>query len=127
VDEGLGRTYAKDEIVVRQGDVGACMYVVQAGRVEVVSESDGRETRLCELGPGDIFGEMAIFEREVRSATVRTLEPARILTVDRRTFMRRVQEDPSLALNLLESLSHRVRRLDAEVVEMRARLTRGSA
>lgn len=120
--EGLGKLYRKGDPIVRQGEKGSHMYVLQRGRVEVVQESDGREIRLGELAPGDVFGEMAIFEREARSATIRALEDSRVLTVDRRTFLRRVQEDPSLAFHILRSLSHRVRELDGEVSRLRARL-----
>lgn len=120
--DGLGRSYSDGEVVIRQGDVCDCMYVIQSGEVEVLYEEGGREARLVVLGEGDVFGEMAIFERQVRSATVRVRGEARILTVDRRTFLRRVQEDPSLAFNILRGLSQRVRRLTAEVSELRGRL-----
>lgn len=120
--EGLGKLYRKGDPIVRQGEKGSHMYVLQRGRVEVVQETDGREIRLGVLSQGDVFGEMAIFEHEVRSATIRALEDSRVLTVDRRTFLRRVQEDPSLAFHILRSLSHRVRELDGEVSRLRARL-----
>lgn len=112
----LGRAYADGEIVVRQGDVGDCMFVIQEGEVEVVNSDRGRETRLTVLGAGEFFGEMALVDREVRSATVRALGPARILTVDKRTFLRRIQEDPSLAFNVLKAMSGRIRRLNAQIV-----------
>lgn len=117
-DGELGRVYRDGEVVVRQGDEGDCMYVVQAGEVEVVHAVEGRERRLAVLSAGDFFGEMAVFEREVRSATVRALGDARILTVDKRTLLRRIQEDPLLALNLLRALSHRIRELDDELVRV---------
>ena len=60
---------------------------------------------------------MAIFEREVRSATVRAVGEARILTVDRRTFLRRVQEDPSLAFNILRTMSGRIRELTEKLAQ----------
>ena len=121
--EGLGRVYADGEAVVRQGEDGSCMYVIQSGRAEVVKEEAGRAVALGVLEEGDVFGEMAIFDREVRSATVRALGEARILTVDRKTFLRRVHEDPSLAFNILQAMSKRVRRLDAQVVELQGRLS----
>lgn len=121
----LGKLYRAGEPIVRQGEKGSQMYVLQRGRVEVIRESEGREDRLGLLGPGAVFGEMAIFEREVRSATIRAVEDARVLTIDRRTFLRRVQEDPSLAFHILRSLSHRVRELDDEVARLRARLDAG--
>ena len=121
----LGKLYRAGEPIVRQGEKGSQMYVLQRGRVEVIRESEGREDRLGLLGPGAVFGEMAIFEREVRSATIRAVEDSRVLTIDRRTFLRRVQEDPSLAFHILRSLSHRVRELDDEVARLRARLDAG--
>lgn len=120
--EVLGRIYADGEVVVRQGEAGACMYVIQAGHVEVVKEHDAGETVLGVLGEGEVFGDMAIIERKPRSATVRAQGEARIMTIDRRTFLRRVQADPMIALNVLRSMGRRVRRLDAQVVALRLRL-----
>ena len=67
----LGKHYADGEEIVRQGDTGDCMFEVLAGRVEVLQEMDGKEVRLAVLEAGDFFGEMALFERLTRSATVR--------------------------------------------------------
>ncbi|HYB73403.1 MAG TPA: cyclic nucleotide-binding domain-containing protein [Candidatus Sulfotelmatobacter sp.] len=110
----LGKVYEDGEAIVRQGEVGDCMYIIQAGQVEVLQESDGREVRLAVLGEGDVFGEMALFEGEVRSATVRALGQVRVLTVDKQMFLRRVHEDPSAAFRILQKLSRRVRDMDAE-------------
>ena len=64
------------------------------------------------------WGEMAIFDRDVRSATVRALGDARVLTVDKKNFMRRVHEDPSLAFRLVETMSRRIRELGEEVARL---------
>ena len=80
----LGKSWADGEAIVRQGEVGNSMYVVQAGEVEVLRETEDGEVRLAVLEAGDFFGEMSIFEREVRSATVRARGEARVLTVDKR-------------------------------------------
>jgi CRP/FNR family transcriptional regulator, cyclic AMP receptor protein len=111
----LGRLYADGEVIIRQGEPGECMYVVLEGAADVVREHDGGETLLATLGPGDFTGEMALFEREVRSASVRARGEARILTVDRRTLLHRIHEDPSLAMKILERMSHRVRELNAQI------------
>ena len=111
----LGKVFEDGEIVVRQGEVGDCMYVIQEGTVGVYLERDGEEILVAEPGSGEMIGEMAIFERQPRSATVRALGQAKILTVDRRNFLRRVQEDPSIAFRVLETLSRRVRELNEEV------------
>jgi flavin-dependent dehydrogenase len=111
----LGRIYQDGEIIVRQGEIGDCMFVIQEGQVEVIMEGDGRDPHRIVRGPGEFFGEMAIFEREVRMATVRALGGARILTVDKKNFMRRMHEDPSLAYCLVKSMSHRIRQLSGEM------------
>jgi CRP-like cAMP-binding protein len=115
----LGKVYLDGEIIVRQGEVGDCMYVIQEGQVEVVSEKDGKELRLNVLEAGQFFGEMAIVERETRVATVRALGAARVLTVDKKSFLSRVHKDPSLAFRIMETMSQRIRELDAEVTRLR--------
>jgi CRP-like cAMP-binding protein len=114
----LGKTYGDGEPIARQGEIGECMYVIQQGQVEVVREQDGNEVRLATLGEGDFFGEMALFDRERRSATVRALGEARVLTVDKRTFLRRIHEDPSLAFRIVKGMSQRIRTLDAQVARL---------
>jgi CRP-like cAMP-binding protein len=89
----LGKVYEDGQILIRQGEVGDCMYVIQKGQVAVFREKNGHEVGLAVLGEGEIFGEMAVFEREVRSATVRALGEVRALTVDKKNFLRRIQED----------------------------------
>ena len=115
----LGREYADQEVVCRQGETGNCMYVVQAGKVEILREEAGKEVILGELGIGEVFGEMAIFDRQPRSATVRAKGGARILTLDKRQFLRRVHEDPSLAFRILQGMSRRIRGLNEEVSRLR--------
>jgi len=109
----LGKLYADGEDIVRQGDVGDCMFVVQSGRVEVLQATKAGEQHLAFLETGDFFGEMAVFEREKRSATVRASGEARVLKVDKKTLLRRIKEDPLLAVSLLQTMSHRIRDLNA--------------
>jgi len=115
----LGKVYQNGETIFREGEIGDCMYVVQDGYVEVVSDAGDNEVQLAILGKNDFFGEMSIFEHEIHSATVRALGTARILTVDHKNFLRRIHEDPSLAYRLMEVMSSRVRRLSVEVTQLR--------
>ena len=115
----LGKVFGDGEVIVRQGEAGNVMYEILDGRVEVLQERNGKEVRLAVLTKGDFFGEMAIFEREVRSATVRAQEEVRVLTVDKKILLRRISEDPSLALRILERMSHRIREMDNELVRLR--------
>jgi len=112
----LGKVYRDGEDIISQGNTGDSMYVVQSGRVEVVQKSDkGREQHLAFLDAGNFFGEMAVFEKEVRSATVRAAGEARVLKIDKKTLLRRIREDPLLAVNLLKTMSHRIRDLNNEI------------
>jgi CRP-like cAMP-binding protein len=107
--------------IIRQGDWGDNMFVIQEGQVEIVVEQDGQEVRLAVQGAGQPIGEMAIFEQQVRSATARALGQARILTVDKKSLLRRVHEDPSLAYYIMQTMSQRVRELNAMVVRRERR------
>lgn len=115
----LGRTYKGGDIIVRQGEIGECMYVIQDGEVEVVQVQNDNIVRLAVLGRGDFFGEMSLFEKEERSATVRALGDVCIITVDKKTFMRRIQEDPTLAFRICQTMATRVKKLNDELVRLK--------
>lgn len=110
----LGKLYQDGETIVRQGETGDCMFVIQEGTVEIVIDSESGPVRLNTLGKNEFFGEMAIFENETRTATVRALGPTRILTVDHKNFLQRVHEDPSLAYRVMRAMSSRIRKLIEE-------------
>jgi len=117
----LGKVYKDGEVIICEGDEGKCMFVIQEGEVEVlIAGENDNEIRLGVRGEGEFFGEMAIFDRDVRSATVKALGDARVLTVDKKNFMRRVHEDPSLAFRLVETMSHRIRELGEEVAHLKS-------
>jgi CRP-like cAMP-binding protein len=118
----LGKVYKDTEIIIKQGELGDCIFVIQEGLVEIVNETDHGEVQLAMRGTGEFFGEMAIFERAVRMATVRAIGEARVLTVDKKNFLRRVHEDPSLAFHLAQTMSARVRELSTEVSLLRIKL-----
>lgn len=114
----LGKIYQDGEVIIRQGDVGDCMYVIQEGQVEVVIEENGNEVVLAQRGEGEFFGEMAIFDRDVRSATIRAKGQVRALTVDKKNFLRRIHKDPTMAFRIVETMSHRIRELCDDVARL---------
>ena len=116
----LGTVFQDGEFIIRQGDQGNCMYVVQRGKVEVIQHSDNGEQHLAYLEPGDFFGEMAVFEKEARSASVKAIGESLVLKVDKKTLLRRITEDPVLAFSLLQMMSHRIRDLDELVSHYRS-------
>ncbi|MDH3321716.1 MAG: cyclic nucleotide-binding domain-containing protein [Flavobacteriaceae bacterium] len=105
----LGQLYKDGEIIIKKGTTGNCLYVIQEGMVEVIDENNGHEVKIAELGETEFFGEMGLFEKDVRSCTVRALGDAKILTIDKRTFYKSIQQDSSLAYRLLEKMSNRLR------------------
>lgn len=111
----LGKIYKDTEVIIKQGDQGDCMYIIQDGLVEIVKETNRGDVLLALRGKGEFFGEMAIFEQEVRMATARAVGEARVLTIDKKNLIRRVNEDPSLAFHLVQTMSSRIRELSTEV------------
>jgi CRP-like cAMP-binding protein len=108
-DTTLGRLYQNGEVIIRQGETGDCLYVIQKGKVEVIDESGESEIKLAELGETEFFGEMGLFEKDVRSATVKAVGETKVLTIDKKNFYQTIQKDPSIAYRLLEKLSNRLR------------------
>lgn len=111
----LGREFLDGEPIVHQGDVASHMFVMQEGQAEVVIDRDGSDVQLNVLREGDLFGEMAIFDGMPRSATVRAVGYARVVSVDKKNFLRRIHEDPSLAYRVVQTMSRRIRLLNEEV------------
>ena len=111
----LGRDYADGEKIIEQGEHGDCMYVIQSGSVSVTHEADGRTTELAKLGRGEMFGEMALFDKEVRSATVKAVGKAKIMKIDKRTFLGRVEEDPTIAFRLVKKMAGNIRDLNSRL------------
>jgi CRP-like cAMP-binding protein len=114
--EQLGKQYKDGEVIVRQGELGDCMYVIQEGQVEVIQRHGDKEFCLAVLGAGDFFGEMALLEKEVSPATVRALGDVYVLSLEKRTFHQRMHEDASFAFRMIKKLSHRICQLEAALV-----------
>ena len=117
-ENNMGKMFSDGEIIVRQGDIGDCMYMIQSGRVEVMQHRDGQEFCLAVLEAGDCFGEMALFGNEVRSADVRAVGEVWLLTLEKKSFLRRVHQDPTVAFRILEKMADRIRKLDEMVVRL---------
>jgi CRP/FNR family transcriptional regulator, cyclic AMP receptor protein len=104
------RRFSAGEAVFREGDDSDTAYVVHAGHARAIREHpDGRQITLATFGPGDIFGELAMFDDERRSATVEAsddLEVLGILGGDMRHLMRR---HPDIAVKLVIALGRRLR------------------
>ncbi|MCP5004396.1 MAG: cyclic nucleotide-binding domain-containing protein [Planctomycetes bacterium] len=114
----LGRKFHDGEIIIKQGEPGDCLYVIQSGKVEIIKENINFERKLTELGKEDFFGEMALFEKKTRSCTVKAVGEVSVLTVDKKTLLSRIQSDPSLTFRILEKMSRRIRNLSSEISQL---------
>jgi CRP/FNR family transcriptional regulator, cyclic AMP receptor protein len=115
----LGIVFDAGQYLFREGEQGDRMYIIQEGEVEVIVRQGGRETRVATRGPGDFVGEAVIFERGAHAADARALTNVRVLGVDRRNFLRRANEDPTLVFRIVQQLSRRVQELGEEVARLR--------
>ena len=104
------RRFESGEVVFREGDESNTCYVVRTGQARAVREhTDGRSITLANFGPGDIFGELAMFDDERRSATVETLEQTEAIAILGGDMRRLLSEHPAIAVKLLASLGRRLR------------------
>ena len=112
---GVTRTYPKGAVVVTEGDTTDTLFVILEGRVKVYATDDqGREILFLTQGPGEYFGELVLDEGP-RSASVMTLEKARLLMVPKKELQEFVATHPAFALNIMKKLITRVRTLTASV------------
>ena len=110
-----GRDFQAGAVIFEEGDPGSRLYVIQAGQVRVVKRTGGRAVTLARLGPGEFFGEMALLDRQPRSAAAVVDEPARILELDEAAFERLVAERGEVALRILKRLSRRLREANRQI------------
>ncbi len=104
------RSFGAGQTVFREGDESNTCYVVRAGRARAVREhSDGRSITLAHFGPGDIFGELAMFDNERRSATIQTLEDTDVTAILGSDMRRLMREHPQIAVHLMAALAGRLR------------------
>ena len=107
------RNVASGTHLFRAGDQGDAMYLIESGRVRIaLTDDDDKELVLAELAQGDFFGEMAIIDGKQRSADATVTEDARLAVLSRESFLRFIDENPTVALAMLSATFSRLRRTD---------------
>jgi len=108
------RRKRKDESVFEKGDLGTTMFVVASGRVDIVLPSiDAGPVLLKEIGPGEYFGELSLFDDKPRSASARCSTQVEVLELDRATLTEYLSGRPHAALAILHTMSERLRETNA--------------
>ena len=104
------RRFASGQVIFREGDESDTCYIVATGHARALREhSDGRTIALARFGPGDIFGELAMFDHERRSATVEAMDDLQAFAVMSSDMRRLMREHPDIAVKLVTSLGRRLR------------------
>lgn len=120
VEVAVPRSFVAGEVVFREGDESDTCYIVRTGHARAIREHpDGRSLTLAHFGPGDIFGELAMFDDERRSATVEAIEAMDAIAILGGDMRRLLREHPDISIKLIVALGRRLR-------ETNERLTRQS-
>jgi CRP/FNR family transcriptional regulator len=103
------RRWERGEVIFREGDPGDTCYLLKSGAVMLTREhQDGRMVALAELRAGGMFGELAMFRQEPRSATAETIEPTEAIALLAPDMQRLIRNNPEIAAKLLAALAERV-------------------
>lgn len=116
--EKYGREYQPGDVIFREGDVGNEMFIIQAGRVKITKTIKGEETVLVELGPGDFFGEMAVIDKDPRSANAVASQPSRLIALDEEVFEMHMQTNPKIVKKILKNLTQRLRNANQTIANL---------
>jgi CRP/FNR family transcriptional regulator, cyclic AMP receptor protein len=112
------RHWDRGEMIFREGDVGDTCYLLRTGAVVLTREhQDGRMVALAELRAGSLFGELAMFRGDTRSATAEVIEPAAAVALLAADVQRLIRRHPDIALKLLASLAERVSRTNERLLQ----------
>ena len=110
VQVAVPRSWERGEVVFREGDEGDTTYLLMSGAVLLTREHHGRVVAIAELRGGDMFGELAMFRGETRSATAEAIEPTEAVALLAPDVQRLIRGNPDIATKLLKSLAERVSR-----------------
>jgi len=110
------KTFPKDSIVVEENEVGETLYMILSGKVKVTNIGpDGKEVILSVLSEGEFFGEMALLDREPRSANVVSMEKTEMMLLRRKEFMYLLESNKEILSKLMGVLSGRLRHANAQI------------
>ena len=108
--------FAIGDVIVKEGEQAVAFFYLLSGRVEVVKGAEGASPKVLRtMGPGDFFGEMALLDGYLRSASVRALEDTECLQLWRWDFLYALRTNPHIAAEMLPILSRRLRETNAEL------------
>jgi CRP/FNR family cyclic AMP-dependent transcriptional regulator len=109
----------RGEVLFHEGEPGDRLYVIAQGKIKLGRRSsDGRENLLAVLGPGEMFGELSLFDPGPRTATASVVADARLLALGHQDLIDWLQSSPTVAKHLLEALARRLRRTNEALADL---------
>ena len=110
---------AKGSILFKEGDDGEHVYIIIDGKLKLgTSSGDGRENLLSILGPGEMFGELSLFDPGPRTSTATAVTDAKLLSLSHEKVIPWLKQNPEVSLQLLTRLSQRLRRTNEAVGDL---------
>lgn len=113
------RSLRRGTVLFHEGDAGDELYIVSSGKLKIGRESsDGRENLLSVVGPGEIIGELSLFDPGPRSTSVTAVSQSELLSLKHDDLTTWLNERPQAAMNLLKALAQRLRRTNETVGDL---------
>ena len=109
------RVFEKGDVILRQGELADAFFVIASGQVKVYMTEGGRDVILKTLSAGDFFGELPMFDREPRIASVAAIERCHLQTLSYKSFQRAMEGSTDIARRVLETLAKRLRDADRKI------------
>ena len=118
LDASADLELVRGDVLFKEDEEADTLFIVESGRVAIGNRSvDGRESMVALMEPGDLFGEMSLFDGTGRSADARALEPSRVLSVPFEPLRATLDERPALLWEVVKMLSGRLRHMDAALAD----------
>jgi len=112
----ITRTYPKNTTIIHEGEKSESLYIIQSGKVKIIiNDDEGNEFIIDLLGPNKYFGELALLDHGPRSATIVTIEPTVLSVIQNKDFSECLSNSPSMSINLMKSMTTRIRELTDKI------------
>ena len=116
IEQAAEKSYQPGEIILQEGSFGREVLLILEGLVEVLKEQDGKQVFLARSTVGQVFGEMGFLEARPRFATIRAIEPTRVLEISETSMRSVFAEQPELLFRTTQVLSHRLREAQESMI-----------
>jgi CRP-like cAMP-binding protein len=113
--ERYGKTYPAGATIFKEGDIGAEMFIIQAGQVKITKKTANEEKTLVILSEGDFFGEMAVIDREPRSASAVAIAETKCIVLNQEVFEATMQSNIHIVKKILRNMSARIRDANKQI------------